>query len=106
MEATANTLEAGVAAAESKVRARPMQYQRFTRLNRALHAFMIVSFIELAMTGMFLKFSYTSWASYLSRMLGGFETSGFIHRLAAVVMFAVFVIHLWDLNRQRKRDHG
>jgi cytochrome b subunit of formate dehydrogenase len=99
-------MEGGVGASESSVRIRPPQYQRFTRLNRALHAFMIVSFIALAMTGMSLKFSYTSWAASLSRMLGGFETAGFIHRVAAVVMFGVFAIHIWDLNRQRKRDHG
>ena len=106
MRATVNAMEGGLAASESNVKARPLQYQRFTRLNRALHAFMIVSFIALAMTGMSLKFSYTSWAASLSRMLGGFETAGFIHRAAAVVMFSVFVIHLWGLNRQRKRDHG
>ena len=85
---------------------RPLQYQRFTRLNRVLHALMIVSFIALAMTGMSLKFSYTSWAALLSRTLGGFETAGFIHRVAAFVMFGLFVVHLWDLNRQRKQEHG
>jgi cytochrome b subunit of formate dehydrogenase len=106
MKATAIAVEGAIDAPESTVKARPMQYQRFTRLNRALHALMIVSFIALAMTGMSLKFSYTSWAAALSHMLGGFETAGFIHRLAAVVMFGVFVAHLWDLNRQRKRDHG
>ena len=106
MKATVNALEGGVAASESNIRPRPPQYERFTRLNRALHALMIVSFIALAMTGMSLKFSYTSWAASLSRMLGGFETAGYIHRFAAVVMFGVFVLHLWDLNRQRKRDHG
>ncbi len=106
MEATVKAMEGGVGASESTVRARPLQYQRFTRLNRALHALMIVSFIALAMTGMTLKFSYTSWASSLSRMLGGFETAGYIHRFAAAVMFGVFVTHLWDLNRRRKTDHG
>jgi hypothetical protein len=39
-------------------------------------------------------------------MLGGFETAGYIHRIAAVLMFGIFVLHLWDLNRQRKTDHG
>ncbi len=106
MVATVKATEGGLGASESNVRMRPLQYQRFTRLNRALHALMIVSFIALAMTGMTLKFSYTSWASSLSRLLGGFETAGYIHRSAAVLMFGIFVIHLWDLNRQRKVDHG
>ena len=85
---------------------RPLQFQRFTRLNRVLHATMIVSFISLAMTGMTLKFSYTGWAAFVSRMLGGFEAAGLIHRFSASVMFCLFVLHLWDLNRQRREDHG
>ena len=60
-----------------------LQYQRFTRLNRALHILMIVSFISLALTGMTLKFSYTGWAGFLARLLGGYEGAGFIHRAAA-----------------------
>jgi cytochrome b subunit of formate dehydrogenase len=91
---------------EGSVKTRALQYQRFTRLNRALHALMIVSFIALAMTGMSLKFSYTRWAVLLSALLGGFEGAGFIHRAAATVMFGLFVTHLWDLNRKRKQEYG
>ena len=91
---------------EGSFEPRPLQYQRFTRLNRVLHALMIVSFIALATTGMSLKFSYTGWAAFLSRMLGGFESAGFIHRASAVLMFGLFVTHLWDVNRQRKQEHG
>jgi cytochrome b subunit of formate dehydrogenase len=83
-----------------------LQYERFTRLNRTLHILMIVSFIALALTGMTLKFSYTGWAAVLSRMLGGFETAGYVHRASATLMFGLFVTHLWDLNRKRKREHG
>ena len=91
---------------EGSVRPKALQYQRFSRLNRVLHALMIVSFIALALTGMSLKFSYTSWAAFLSRRLGGFETAGFIHRAAATVMFGIFVAHLWDLNRKRRSEYG
>jgi cytochrome b subunit of formate dehydrogenase len=87
-------------------RGRGLQYQRFTRLDRVLHATMIVSFISLALTGMTLKFSYTGWASFISRRLGGFESAGFIHRAAATVMFGLFVTHLWDLNRKRREHCG
>jgi len=87
-------------------RLRALQYQRFSRLERTLHILMIVSFIGLALTGMSLKFSYTGWAAFLSRMLGGFETAGFLHRAAATLMFGLFVTHLWELNRKRKRDYG
>ncbi len=104
MSATVKIMESS--AASRIVRPRAMQYQRFTRLNRTLHALMIVSFIALAMTGMSLKFSYTSWAAFLSRTLGGFETAGYIHRFSAAVMFGVFVTHLWELNRLRRKEHG
>jgi cytochrome b subunit of formate dehydrogenase len=86
--------------------AKGLQYERFTRLNRTLHILMIVSFISLALTGMTLKFSYTGWAAFLSRRLGGFESAGFIHRAAATLMFGLFVTHLWDLNRKRRREYG
>jgi cytochrome b subunit of formate dehydrogenase len=67
---------------------------------------MIVSFMSLALTGLTLKFSYTKWASVLSHLLGGFENAGYIHRTAAVVMFGVFVTHLVDLYKLKKREHG
>jgi len=83
-----------------------LQYQRFTHLDRTLHVLMIVSFMGLALTGLSLKFSYTGWAAFLSRLLGGFETAGFIHRSAATMMFGVFVTHLVDLERKRRREYG
>ncbi len=82
------------------------EFQRFTRLQRILHVCMIVSFISLAFTGMTLKFSYTSWAAGLSRMLGGFETAGYIHRVAAVLMLAIFAVHVGDLWRRKRREFG
>lgn len=82
------------------------QFIRFTRLQRTLHAFMIVSFLSLALTGLTLKFSYTKWAVVLSHLLGGFETAGYIHRSAAVVMFGVFITHLVDLYKLKKREFG
>ncbi|MEK6611990.1 MAG: hypothetical protein AABZ29_04350 [Gemmatimonadota bacterium] len=81
-----------------------LEYQRFTPLNRAMHVFMILSFISLALTGMTLKFSYTTWASVVSRMLGGFETTGYFHRYAAVIMVGVFITHLVDLVKRKRRD--
>ncbi len=81
-----------------------LEYVRFSRKNRALHACMVVSFLSLALTGLTLKFSYTGWAVFLSRVLGGFETAGFIHRTAALIMFGTFITHLQDLYRQKKEN--
>ena len=82
------------------------EFVRFTRLQRTLHACMIVSFLSLALTGLSLKFSYTGWARTLSRLLGGFETAGFIHRGAALIMFGTFIAHLADLRRIKKTEYG
>ncbi|HUI84945.1 MAG TPA: hypothetical protein VL240_12015 [Candidatus Binatia bacterium] len=79
------------------------EFVRFTRLHRTLHACMIVSFLTLALSGLSLKFSYTRWAVTLSRLLGGFETAGFVHRLAALVMFSTFTAHIVSLIRQKRR---
>jgi cytochrome b subunit of formate dehydrogenase len=82
------------------------QFIRFTRLQRMQHICMIVSFMSLALTGLTLKFSYTKWAAVLSHLLGGFESAGYIHRSAAVLMFGVFLTHLVDLYRLKKKVHG
>jgi cytochrome b subunit of formate dehydrogenase len=89
---------------EEEVATNEKQFVRFSRLNRTLHIFMIVSFLSLAVTGMTLKFSYTSWAVTVSHLLGGFQTAGYIHRIAAVIMFGIFVAHLTDLVRKKRKD--
>jgi len=98
---TATAAAAAVAAVPAVAAER--EFVRFNRLHRTLHACMIVSFLSLATTGLTLKFSYTKWAVMLSRFLGGFQTAGFIHRFAAVIMFGVFITHLVDLYRGKKR---
>jgi cytochrome b subunit of formate dehydrogenase len=82
------------------------QYVRFTRLNRMLHVLMIMSFLSLALTGMTLKFSYTGWASFLSRLFGGYEFAGYVHRFAATIMVGVFLVHIVDLVRRKRREYG
>ncbi len=82
------------------------QFVRFTRLSRVLHVIMIVSFMSLALTGLTLKFSYTGWAVIVSRLLGGFETAGYIHRTAALMMFGTMIAHLADLYRMKKHEYS
>jgi cytochrome b subunit of formate dehydrogenase len=78
--------------------------RRFTRFQRGLHGTMLVSFFILALTGMTLKFSYMGWARLLSRLLGGFEVMGLLHRMGAITLFAVFAVHLWDVRGQKRRS--
>ncbi len=76
-----------------------LEYRRFKRLHSIQHIMVITSFLGLAVTGMVLKFSYLGWAQFLSEVLGGFESTGFIHRVCAVITFAYFGIHVFDLIR-------
>jgi len=80
------------------------EFVRFAPLYRVLHACMIVSFLTLALTGLSLKFSYTAWAPKLSRLFGGFETAGYVHRFAALVMFGTVIAHIVGLVRQKRRS--
>lgn len=69
-------------------------YQRFTRQERAMHMLMLLSFFTLALTGMMLKFSHMTWAQWVAGVIGGFQTTGTLHRFAAVVLMGDFAYHL------------
>ena len=77
------------------------QVIRFTPLERRLHIMVVTSFLGLVLTGMTIKFSYLSWAQWISKILGGFESTGIIHRICAIVTFTYFGIHLLDLVRKK-----
>jgi cytochrome b subunit of formate dehydrogenase len=94
------------ACGQAHVASAAKEFVRFTRLNRLLHATMILSFMSLALTGLTLKFSYTTWASVVSRLLGGYEAAGYIHRVAAVLMVGIFITHITDLVRRKRREYG
>ena len=81
------------------------EYLRFDSLPRRLHILVIISFIGLALTGMTLKFSYLGWAQWLSHVLGGFESAGYIHRICALITFLYFGIHLIDMIRNKARQN-
>jgi cytochrome b subunit of formate dehydrogenase len=80
-------------------------YRRFTVWERSMHGVMLVSFFTLALTGMVLKFSYMGWAQAFAEFVGGFATTGVLHRLGAVTLITIFAMHLWDV-RKRKRQSG
>ena len=80
-------------------------FKRFDPIIRQMHFVLIISFFGLALTGMTLKFSYMPWAVWLSHALGGFKAAGVIHRVCAIIMFTVFIIHL-GVVIQRKKNSG
>jgi len=78
-------------------------YRRFDRVQRTQHLIMMVSFLFLALTGMALKFSYMHWAQVVSRLFGGFQAMGVLHRTAAVTLVVDFIAHLIDVRLRRRR---
>jgi cytochrome b subunit of formate dehydrogenase len=81
-------------------------YRRFDRADRLLHGSLMFSFLVLAFTGLPLLFSHEAWAATLARFFGGFGSAGTIHRVCAVVMITVFVIHLSRISQRlfRQKD--
>jgi len=69
-------------------------FRRFTRWWRLAHLVGAVSIMTLTLTGISVLYADSSWAPRLMRLLGGPETAGYIHRVAAIGFISVFFIHL------------
>ncbi len=70
---------------------------RFSLGQRLLHGFLMASFLGLAATGLPLHFSQSPWAVWIAHTLGGFGVMGFFHRMWALVLTLLFVIHVVHL---------
>jgi cytochrome b subunit of formate dehydrogenase len=85
-------------------------FTRFVPFERFLHFLVVTSFLLLVLTGMPLKFYYTSWAHGLFQFLGGAETARALHRFGAVATFLYFGLHVTALagkawkGRKKMRD--
>lgn len=79
-------------------------YQRFDPFSRFMHLIVIISFISLAFTGMMIKFSGVGAFQAISKFLGGYEVTGFIHRVAAFFTLFYLLAHIGFLIYKRK--HG
>jgi thiosulfate reductase cytochrome b subunit len=69
-------------------------FRRFNRWWRSAHLIGAVSIMTLTLTGVGVLYADSSWAPYLMQFLGGPETAGYIHRVAAIGFMGVFFIHL------------
>ena len=74
--------------------------QRFGRIERFLHGFLMLSFLGLALTGLPLLFAGAPWAGRLAKLLGGIALAGILHRTFAVILIAVFGTHVFRLLRR------
>jgi cytochrome b subunit of formate dehydrogenase len=85
--------------------ANPHGISRFTALNRVNHAFVIITFFGLTLTGLPLLFSEQEWAKRLAWLLGGVYAAGIWHRVFAVMLMGNFLVHFYGLVRSARR-HG
>jgi cytochrome b subunit of formate dehydrogenase len=77
--------------------------QRFNRVDRVNHAFVIISFFGLTITGLPLLYADHKWAVNLMTTLGGVNSAGILHRIFALMLIGNFVVHgVGIVNRIRK----
>lgn len=79
--------------------------QRFDPFSRFLHILVITSFLSLAITGMTIKFSGVGIFQTLSQVLGGYQVTGFIHRVAAIITFLYFFLHLGQIIYKKRKQN-
>ena len=69
-------------------------FQRWSPIWRWAHLVFALSIILLVLTGVTLLYPNTAWAPVLERAMGGARLAGILHRIAAVIMMAVFAAHI------------
>jgi cytochrome b subunit of formate dehydrogenase len=86
----------------------PPYVRRFTSAQMVVHVTIVVSFLVLAGTGLPLKFAAASWAPKLMALWGGAHVAGILHRIAAVVTFGYFAVHVFGVLYQVvvKKERG
>jgi cytochrome b subunit of formate dehydrogenase len=80
--------------AKKAVQGGPLIVGRFSKLQRTMHIIMIICFLTLVLTGLPLKFYAAEWAGFVMSLLGGVAAAGIIHRIAAVLLIGIFLLHI------------
>jgi cytochrome b subunit of formate dehydrogenase len=84
----------------------PVSEFRMYGFERTQHALLMVSFIALVWTGFALKYPGSWWGQPLTYEIAGVQIRGALHRVAAVVMVLVSLMHLVSLIFSRRlRQH-
>lgn len=78
-------------------------YVRMTLSERLQHGSLLVSFILLVITGFMLRYPDAWWVVSIRNLSDSvFDLRGLIHRIAAVVMVAASLYHMWYLGFTRR----
>jgi cytochrome b subunit of formate dehydrogenase len=70
------------------------EVRRFGPWWRLGHLLFAIALMVLTLTGMTIMYAESDWAPVVVRLLGGPRSAGLIHRGAALVFTAIFLIHL------------
>jgi cytochrome b subunit of formate dehydrogenase len=76
------------------------KYLRMTLNERVQHILLLTSFITLVITGFALKYPEAIWVMWVRMIFGdyAFEIRGIVHRVAAVVMIADSIYHIFYVS--------
>jgi cytochrome b subunit of formate dehydrogenase len=77
--------------------------KRFNRVDRVNHAFVIISFFGLTVTGLPLLYADKAWGQDLVSMLGGPRSAGILHRCFAIMLIINFIVHGVGLLRRVRK---
>jgi formate dehydrogenase gamma subunit len=80
------------------------QVRRMTRWDLLQHSMLLIVFFLLVATGFALRFSDSWWAVFLFGREGGFPLRNTVHRIAAVVLILLSLMHLFYLRGTRGRE--
>ncbi len=79
-------------------------FERFHWGWRIGHLLFAVSVMALVLTGSAALFADSAWAPVVAKLFGGPKILGLIHRVAAAVFIAIFVLHFIYIMQKLLRD--
>ncbi|NGZ26807.1 MAG: cytochrome C [Magnetococcales bacterium] len=80
--------------------------RRFSAGWRHAHLFFALTVMTLVLTGMTVHHAHTPWAPVVSHWLGGVQSMGILHRLAATLLLTIFLGHLVYILQHILRQPG
>jgi cytochrome b subunit of formate dehydrogenase len=77
---------------------------RFALSHRVQHAYLVIMFIVLCLTGFPLKFAAAPWAQVVLDLFGGIDGAPVVHRVAGVGLLIGFAVHVFLISRDIRRS--
>lgn len=71
-----------------------MRLKRFTPVQKAFHAMLMLSFLVQAVTGTARMYIETNWGRTLAHPFGGYEQCLIVHKYVGLFMLFLFICHL------------